>query len=67
MIERYTRPQLAEIWSDDHLAKAKFDPDIWFQCATDEEIFALACCGFRGNYPSDAVGEDEEVPPKPLV
>lgn len=51
------RENFASIWTDDQAAKAEFNPDLWFQCATDEEIVSLARCGFRGDYPADSVGE----------
>lgn len=45
----------AECWSDDRCIEVKFDATKWFKKATDKEILALANCGWRGDYPADAV------------
>ncbi len=47
----------AEAHSDDHYYEIKFNAVLWFIHATDDEILALARCGWRGDYPSDAVAQ----------
>jgi len=45
----------AEIHSDDHHMQHDFDATPWFKQASDEEIIALAKCGWRGDYAADVV------------
>lgn len=45
----------AETHSDDYRFEINFDAEPWFQQASDEEIINLLACGFRGDYPADAV------------
>ena len=45
----------AEVHSDDYVFEIDFDAGPWFACADDEEIIALAKCGWGGDYPADAV------------
>jgi len=54
----------AEAHSDDWNVQIKFDAEKWFAQAGDEEILALAKCGFGGDYPADRVAEffDKENP-----
>jgi hypothetical protein len=47
----------AECHSDDHVIKADFDAAPWFAQATDVQRVDLIWCGFRGDYPADAVAE----------
>lgn len=47
----------AEVHTDDGSAEAEFDAAPWLRQATGEEIRALAECGWRGDYPADAVAE----------
>lgn len=47
----------ALVWTDDHGAKAAFDAAPWFAQASAAEIKDLAECGWRGDYPADAVAE----------
>ena len=45
----------AECWSDDRCVEVKFDATPWFEKASEKEILDLAQCGWRGDYPADAV------------
>ncbi len=45
----------ANCWSDDRCIEVDFDATKWFKKAKDKEILALANCGWRGDYPADAV------------
>ena len=45
----------AQCWSDDRCVEVDFDATEWFKQATTKEIIDLANCGWRGDYPSDAV------------
>lgn len=47
----------AECYDDRHTHEAYFDAVSWFNQATDQEIKALADCGWGDNYPADAVAE----------
>ena len=47
----------AECHTDDYAFKYEFDAAPWFEQATDEQIIALANCGWGGDYPADAVAE----------
>lgn len=47
----------AEAHSDDHKFDHTFDATPWFAVARPEEIFALAKCGWGGDYPADAVAQ----------
>ena len=56
----------ARCFSDDHVREAKFDATPWFEQASDEEVLALARCGWAADYPADAVaqymaGKNEDV------
>ncbi len=45
----------AECHSDDHAIEHDFNAAAWFEQASAEQIVALANCGWRGDYPADAV------------
>lgn len=45
----------AECHSDDRVFEVSFDAVPWFDRASDEEILALAACGWGGDYPADQV------------
>lgn len=45
----------AEVHSDDRVFEAHFDAAPWFATASDEEIEALALCGWGGDYAADEV------------
>jgi len=45
----------AECWSDDRCIETFFDATKWFKQATDKQVLALVACGWRGDYPADAV------------
>lgn len=45
----------AECHSDDRCIEVNFDATPWFEQASEKEILDLANCGWRGDYPSDAV------------
>ena len=47
----------AECHSDDRNVEVEFDATKWFKRATKKAILALAGCGWRGDYPADAVAE----------
>jgi hypothetical protein len=47
----------AECHSDDRAVEVDFDAEDWFKTAKDNEIIALAACGFGGDYPADYVAE----------
>ena len=47
----------AECHSDDHVREATFDATPWFEQASDGELVSLAECGWRGDYPADAVAQ----------
>lgn len=47
----------AECHTDDRNIEINFDATPWFEQATEEAILELARCGWRGDYPSDAVAE----------
>ncbi len=40
---------------DDVDLRVTFDAAPWFQAATDEQVQALADCGWSGDYPADEV------------
>lgn len=50
----------AECHSDDFRMEASFDATRWFEQASDQEITALAECGWRGDYPADEVARHFE-------
>lgn len=50
----------AEAHSDDYNLEVKFDAAGWFLQASDEEITALADCGWGGDVPADAVAQHFE-------
>lgn len=45
----------AECYSDDRVITVNFDATRWFKKATDAELFALANCSWKGDYPADDV------------
>jgi len=45
----------AECHTDDHVVSANFNACPWFERATDKDIVDLIDCGFRYDYPADAV------------
>jgi hypothetical protein len=45
----------AEVHRDDWHFSASFDALLWFQQASDDDIRALAECGWGGDYPADDV------------
>ena len=47
----------AEAWSDDRLVEVTFDARRWFLTATDEDIQALAACGWGRDFPADRVAQ----------
>jgi hypothetical protein len=47
----------AECHSDDHAIQVEFDAAPWFAQASIEQIKALEACGWRGDYPADAVAQ----------
>ena len=47
----------ANAHSDDHRYSVEFDATPYFEQASGKEIQKLAACGFRGDYPSDAVAQ----------
>jgi len=47
----------AECHSDDHVVEIKFDATPWFVQASEQDLLALAGCGWGGNYPADAVAD----------
>lgn len=47
----------AEVHTDDWVAQAEFDAEIWMIQASDEKIEALAKCEWGGDYPADEVAE----------
>lgn len=47
----------AQCWSDDRCVEVDFDATRWFKQATIKSIISLANCGWRGDYPADAVAE----------
>jgi hypothetical protein len=49
----------AECHSDDYNVNVEFDAERWFRSATRKDVLALAQCGWRGDYPADAVAESE--------
>ena len=49
------QPIHAEVHSDDYRHQVDFDALPWFEQATDEEIVALAACGWGGDYEADEV------------
>lgn len=54
----------AETHSDDYQFQIEFDALAWFEQASDNELTALAECGFGGDYPADAVAEFFEDRPE---
>lgn len=48
-------PVRAECHTDDYAFEYDFDAAPWFEQATDEQIIALANCGWGGDYPADDV------------
>ena len=52
----------AEAHSDDHNSTATFDAAPWLWKATENEIIALAKCGWGGDYPADVVARDSDHP-----
>jgi hypothetical protein len=47
----------AEVHTDDYGAEARFDATAFFEQADDDALDALVLCGYRGDYPADAVAE----------
>ena len=47
----------AEVHSDDHRLNARFNAADFLESATDKELLALAGCGWRNDYPADAVAQ----------
>ena len=47
----------ANVHTDDWHYDVDFDATAWFEQASDQEIIELADCGWRGDYPADAVAE----------
>ena len=47
----------AEVHTDDYGAEAEFDATAFFEQADDDSLDALVRCGYRGDYPADAVAE----------
>ena len=47
----------ANVHTDDRHYDVDFDATAWFEQASDQEIIELADCGWRGDYPADAVAE----------
>ena len=47
----------AEAHSDDHAFEVEFDAAPWFEQAGNKEVYALARCGWGGDYPADAVAD----------
>ena len=45
----------ANVHTDDRLYDVNFDATAWFERASDQEIIELAECGWRDDYPADAV------------
>jgi hypothetical protein len=45
----------AECHSDDRCVEVDFDATPWFEKASEKEVMSLFRCGWRGDYPSDAV------------
>lgn len=56
----------AEAHTDDHKFEHEFDAISWFEQAGPEEIFALAECGWGGDYPADAVAQYMSRMERPL-
>jgi hypothetical protein len=48
-------PIHAECHSDDYVVEVNFDAEPWFAQASDEELCALARCGWGGDYPADEI------------
>jgi hypothetical protein len=47
----------AEVHTDDYHYEVAFDALPWFEQASDQEIIALARCGWGGDYEADEVAE----------
>lgn len=47
----------AEAHTDDGKFRLQFDATLWFAQASPEDIFALANCGWGGDYPADVVAQ----------
>lgn len=45
----------AEVRSDDFVFEVEFDCTAWFEQASEEELWELYKCGWRGDYPADEV------------
>ena len=45
----------AEAHSDDRVVEAEFDAEPWFEQASEEDVLQLARCGWKHDYPADAV------------
>ena len=47
----------AEFWTDDRVIECKFDARPFFMQASVHAVSAIISCGYRGDYPTDAVAE----------
>ncbi len=55
--DRAGPPVKGQVSSDDDVRHATFDAAPWLAQASDQDIRALAACGWGGDYPADAVAE----------
>lgn len=47
----------AQSYSDDRNVDVRYDAFDWFRQASAEDIYALAECGWGGDYPADAIAQ----------
>jgi hypothetical protein len=50
-------PILAEFWTDDRVVEASFDARPFFMQASSHDVSGIIACGYRGDYPTDAVAQ----------
>lgn len=47
----------AEFWTDDRVVECEFDARPFFMQASSDDIAGIIGCGYRGDYPTDAVAQ----------